>query len=152
MKPQLLIGSPMSGSGKSIFTMGILRLLKRRNLNVQPFVCGPDQAVPLYHAIACGHDSVNLDTFLASKTHLQYVYNTYSENAEICVAEGNMGLFDGYNRMRGSSAEIAMMLKMPVLMILRCPIAVRIQAFQTFAQYRRRNIQSSNLIGTVRLT
>ena len=63
MKPQLLIGSPMSGSGKSIFTMGILRLLKRRNLNVQPFVCGPDQAVPLYHATACGHDSVNLDTF-----------------------------------------------------------------------------------------
>ena len=118
MKPQLLIGSPMSGSGKSIFTMGFLRLLKRRNLNVQPFVCGPDQAVPLYHAIACGHDSVNLDTFLASKTHLQYVYNTYSENAEICVAEGNMGLFDGYNRMRGSSAEIAMMLKMPVLMIV----------------------------------
>lgn len=118
MKPQFLIGSPMSGSGKSVFAIGLLRLLKRRNLNVQPFVCGPDQMTPSYHAVACGRDSVNLDAFLASKTHLQYVYNTYSENAEICMAEGNMGLFDGYNRMRGSSAEIAMMLKMPVLMIV----------------------------------
>lgn len=118
MKPQLLIGSPVSGSGKTIFTLGLLRALKRRGLKVQPFKCGPDCVDTQYHAIATERDSVNLDTWMASKTHVQYIYNTYAERADICMVEGAMGLYDGYNRMDGSSAEIALLLNIPVVLVV----------------------------------
>lgn len=118
MKPQLLIGSPVSGSGKTTFALGFLRAMKRKGLSVQPFKCGADYVDSFYHGIACGKDSVNLDIWMASKSHVQYLYNTYAEQADVCLLDGSMGLFDGYSKMKGSSAEIAQLLHVPVVMIV----------------------------------
>ena len=106
MKPQLLIGAATSGSGKTTFTMGLLRALHKRGLRVQPFKCGPDYIDTQFHTLAADHESVNLDTWMASNTHVQHLYNKYGDGADVCVTEGVMGLFDGYQRMQGSSAEI----------------------------------------------
>ncbi len=118
MKPQLLIGAASSGSGKTTFTMGLLRALKKRGLQVQPFKCGPDYIDTQYHTLAAGYESVNLDTWLASGTHVQHLYDKYGENADVCITEGAMGLFDGYRRMQGSSAEIARLLDVPVVLVV----------------------------------
>ncbi|WP_300729867.1 cobyrinate a,c-diamide synthase [uncultured Bacteroides sp.] len=118
MKPQLLIASPMSGGGKTTFSLGLLRALQKRGMKVQPFKCGPDCIDTQYHGIAAKLDSFNLDTWMSSKTHVQYVYNTYGEQADVCVVEGAMGLFDGYNRMDGSSAELALLLNIPVVLVV----------------------------------
>ena len=118
VKPQFLIGAAASGSGKTTFTMGLLRVLKRRGIEVQPFKCGPDYIDGKFHAIAAGRESVNLDTWMASDTHVREVYSHYAKDASACVVEGVMGLFDGYDRMKGSSAEIAAMLNLPVVVIL----------------------------------
>ena len=117
-KPQFLIGAAASGSGKTTFTMGLLRVLKRRGIDVQPFKCGPDYIDGKFHAIAAGRESVNLDTWLASENHVRQVYAHYAREASACVAEGVMGLFDGYDRMKGSSAEIAALLNLPVIVVL----------------------------------
>lgn len=118
MKPQLLIGAATSGSGKTTFTMGLLRALKKRGLRVQPFKCGPDYIDTQFHTLAADVESVNLDTWMASDTHVQHLYNKYGEKADVCITEGVMGLFDGYQRMKGSSAEIAQLLNIPVVLIV----------------------------------
>ena len=107
-----------SGSGKTTFTMGLLRALHKRGLRVQPFKCGPDYIDTQFHTLAADHESVNLDIWMASNTHVQYLYNKYGDGADVCVTEGVMGLFDGYQRMQGSSAEIARLLNIPVVLIV----------------------------------
>ena len=115
---QFLIGAASSGSGKTTFTLGLLRALKNRGLKVQPFKCGPDYLDTKHHAAAAGQTSYNLDTFMASATHVQEVYARHSQTADICITEGVMGLFDGYDNMAGSSAELAGLLHLPVILVV----------------------------------
>lgn len=70
------------------------------------------------HAISAGVDSVNLDSWFAGRTHLQYVYNKYGEKSDVCMIEGNSALFDGYKRMQGSSAEMAQVVSIPVILVV----------------------------------
>lgn len=130
MKPQLLIGALHSGSGKTTFTMGILRALQRQGLQVQPFKCGPDYIDTRFHGLAAGRESVNLDTWLASERHVRDLYARYGADADACVVEGVMGLFDGYDRMAGSSAAIARLLDIPVVLV----VGARSMAYTVAAQ------------------
>lgn len=139
MKPQLLIGAATSGSGKTTFTMGLLRALKKRGLQVQPFKCGPDYIDTQFHAIASGRPSINLDTWMMHHHHMQCIYNLYAENADVCVTEGVMGLFDGYSRDKGSAAEIANLLNLPVVLVINAraaaySVAPMLWGFKHFAQ------------------
>ncbi len=115
---QFLIGAASSGSGKTTFTLGLLRALRNRGMKVQPFKCGPDYLDTKHHAAAAGQTSYNLDTFLASREHVRELYDRYSEQTDVCITEGVMGLFDGYDNMLGSSAEIAGLLQLPVILIV----------------------------------
>ncbi len=118
MKPQILIAAPSSGSGKTTFTMGLLRALGRRVLTVQPFKCGPDYIDTKFHSAASGAESVNLDTWFSSSSHIRDLYVRYGAAADVYVVEGAMGLFDGYDRSRGSAAEIAGLLDIPVVLVV----------------------------------
>lgn len=115
---QLLIGAATSNSGKTTFTMGLLRALKNRGLTVQPYKVGPDYIDPMFHKQACGRDSINLDTFMASEEHIKHIYQQYGADADVRVVEGVMGLFDGYDKMKGSSAEVSLLLDIPVVLIV----------------------------------
>ncbi len=118
VKPQILIGAASSGSGKTTFTLGLLRALRNRGIVVQPFKCGPDYIDPQYHSLAAGRDSVNLDEFMCGEGHMREVYATYGADSGVNVVEGVMGLFDGYSRMEGSSAQVAQLLDIPVLLVV----------------------------------
>ena len=113
-----MIGAASSGSGKTTLTLGLLRAFVRRGLAVQPFKCGPDYIDPLYHRLAAGRDSINLDLWMASGEHLHKIYARYGSDADVCVAEGVMGLFDGYRAAEGSSAEVARLLNLPVVLVV----------------------------------
>ena len=134
---RILVGAATSGSGKTTFTMGLLRALARRGLKVQPFKCGPDYIDTQFHTIASGRKSVNLDTWMASHGHVRSVFSHYSSGADAAVIEGVMGLFDGYDRMRGSSAEIASLLDVPVLLVVNArsaaySVAALLHGMKTF--------------------
>lgn len=116
--PQFLIAAPCSGSGKTTVSRGLMAALVRRGLAVQPYKCGPDYIDTKFHTAVCGRPSPNLDTFMASPKHVRQLYAHYAEGADVCVVEGMMGLFDGYDRDRGSSAEIAALFGLPVVLVV----------------------------------
>lgn len=116
--PQFLIAAPTSGSGKTTVSRGLMALLKARGLKVQPYKCGPDYIDTKFHERACGRPSVNLDLFMASPAHVEQLYARYASDADACIVEGMMGMFDGYERDRGSSAEVARLLRLPVVLVV----------------------------------
>lgn len=118
MKQAFLIAAASSGSGKTTLTLGILRALAEQGLRVQPFKCGPDYIDPQYHAIACGVESVNLDPWMNGEDGVKAAFARYSKDCDVAVVEGVMGLFDGADGMRGSSAEVAELLHLPVILVI----------------------------------
>ena len=89
-KPQFLIGATSSGCGKTTFTLGLLRALYKRGLNVQPFKCGPDYLDTKHHSMAANRTSYNLDTFMSSPQHVRTIYSQQSAGADVCITEGVM--------------------------------------------------------------
>lgn len=116
--PQFLIAAPTSGSGKTTVSRGLMALFVKKGLKVQPFKCGPDYIDTKYHEVVCGRLSINLDTFMASQEHVSSLYARYSADADVAVVEGMMGMYDGYDRDQGSSAEVARLLGIPVVLVV----------------------------------
>jgi len=113
-----MIAAPSSGCGKTTFTLGLLRALRNRGFSVQPFKSGPDYIDPLFHQMAAGVESVNLDTYMSSPTHVQTLFGCYGSDADACVVEAAMGLFDGADGPRGSAAVVAEVLDVPVVLLV----------------------------------
>ncbi len=117
--PQFLISAPSSGSGKTTISVALMRILSSRGYKVQPFKCGPDYIDTKFHSKACNNTpSYNLDSFFTSTNHIKNLYVSHAENADICITEGMMGLFDGYNKAMGSAGEIAAVLELPVVLVV----------------------------------
>ena len=95
-----------------------MALFTQKGYKVQPFKCGPDYIDTKFHEAVCGRPSINLDTFMASPEHVRELFARYGDDADICIVEGMMGLFDGYDRERGSSYEIARVLDIPVILVV----------------------------------
>ncbi len=121
--PQFLIAAPTSGTGKTTVSRLLMTLLTQKKLRVQPYKCGPDYIDTKYHEKACGIPSYNLDLFMASEHHVCKVYNHHAVDADVCIVEGMMGMFDGYDRSKGSSAEIAKVLRLPVVLVVSAKAA-----------------------------
>ena len=135
--PQLLVAGTNSGCGKTTFTLGLLRSLARRGYDLASFKCGPDYIDPKFHALASGKPSINLDLFMMSEEHVRATYARYSSKATACVVEGVMGLYDGSQKMQGSSAEVAMTLGLPVVLLVNAASSAYstgavIHGFKTF--------------------
>lgn len=113
-----MIAAPTSDSGKTTVCRGLMELFAAKGLKVQPFKCGPDYIDTKFHERACGQPSVNLDLFMSSAEHLCELYETTSAGADLCIVEGMMGMFDGYDRSEGSSAAIARLLQIPVILVV----------------------------------
>ena len=137
MKAKFMIAAPMSGSGKTTIARGLMAMLNQKGYKVQPFKCGPDYIDTKFHEMVCGRPSINLDTFMATPEHVRELFAHYGADADICVVEGMMGLYDGYDRDRGSSYEIARVLNIPVVLVVDAKsaaysMAALLQGFMNF--------------------
>ncbi len=118
MKHGFFIGAPASGSGKTTVARGLMALYTLEGYRVQPFKCGPDYIDTKFHQAVCGRPSINLDTFMATPRHVQQLYSRYGSGADLCIVEGMMGLLDGYDRDRGSTADVARALGAPIVLVV----------------------------------
>src|SRR5512140_2830375 len=115
-----VIAAPMSGSGKTTVTLGIMECLKRRGLAVAPFKVGPDFIDPGWHRLVTGRPSVNLDGWMCPERFVRETFALNTQGADIAVVEGVMGLFDGIDGTSeaGSTAQVAKILKSPVILVV----------------------------------
>jgi cobyrinic acid a,c-diamide synthase len=116
----LLIAAPRSGSGKTVVSIALQRALRRRGLVVAGAKTGPDYIDPAFHGAATGRPSVNLDAYAMEPSMLAALAASAGQGADLIVAEGAMGLYDGVARggATGASAEVARALGWPVLLVL----------------------------------
>lgn len=121
MPRALVISAPASGAGKTTLTLALARAFRDRGLIVQCFKSGPDYIDPAFHAAATGRTSVNIDSWAMPRDAIAALVARASD-ADLVLAEGSMGLFDGVatpgQSGTGASADIAQMMGWPVLLVL----------------------------------
>lgn len=131
------MAAPASGSGKTIVTLALLRALARKGIAVASAKVGPDYIDPRFHEAATGRPCFNLDAWAMSPSLTAALAAEIGSAAEITLIEGVMGLFDGPERGRGSTADLAEDLKLPVILIVDCShqaqsIAALVAGFRTY--------------------
>ena len=116
----LLVSGVASGVGKTTVALAIMAGLRRRGLAVQPFKCGPDFLDTSHHTRISSRTARNLDTWMLNDEANRSVLRNSARGADVMVAEGMMGLFDGKGGSTeiGSSAEIAKLLRLPVVLVV----------------------------------
>ncbi len=117
--PRLMVAAIQGRSGKTTFTIGLLKALRRRGLAVQPFKKGPDYIDPSWATEASGVASRNLDAVMMDEAHIRHALCQSAKQADLAVIEGAMGIFDGLDvEGSNSSAELAHLLEMPVVLVV----------------------------------
>lgn len=117
----LIVAAPASGSGKTVFTLGLLRALADRGVKVRAAKVGPDYIDPAFLAAAARGPCPNLDSWALRPATLGARIADLG-TAQLAVCEGVMGLFDGApaqpGEPTGSTAEIAALTGWPVILVI----------------------------------
>ncbi|MCB1436558.1 MAG: cobyrinate a,c-diamide synthase [Rhodobiaceae bacterium] len=114
----LLIAAPASGSGKTFLTLALLRALRAAGVKVASAKAGPDYIDPRFHEAATGAPCPNLDPWAMAPAQLRALAAQSGGGADLMVIEGVMGLFDGAESGGGSSADLAALLGLPVVLVI----------------------------------
>lgn len=110
----IIIAGTHSGCGKTTVTLGVLAALRKKGLRVQQFKAGPDFIDSGLHRLVTGRPSRNLDLWMCGESYVKESFRRNSLNADISVAEGVMGLYDGTL----STASLAAALGLPVILVV----------------------------------
>ena len=116
--PRVLIAGDRSSSGKTTIVAGLLSALRRKGLAVQPFKVAMDYIDPSYHTWITGRNCRNLDGYLMKEEAVREIYAHAAEKADIAVIEGVRGLYEGYDGDLGSTAQMAKLLRVPVIFVV----------------------------------
>jgi cobyrinic acid a,c-diamide synthase len=114
----IVIAAPRSGSGKTVITLGLLAALRHHGVVVAPAKTGPDYIDPAFLTRAAFRDAINLDPWSMATARLKALAASQAVGAELLLIEGVMGLFDGAADGAGSTADLAELLELPVVLVV----------------------------------
>ncbi|EKQ57598.1 MULTISPECIES: cobyrinate a,c-diamide synthase [unclassified Clostridium] len=142
----IIISSNCSGGGKTTFTLGLMKVLKDRKLDVQGYKVGPDYIDTAFHKEVTKKASRNLDPFLMGEDGMKKSF--LKGSGDIGIIEGVMGLYDGIGASeKASTYEISKILgNMPIILVLSpkgqsVSICAEINGFK--------NYRNANIVGVV---
>ena len=128
-------------------TLGLLAALKARGLAVAPAKTGPDYIDTAILARVAGAPAINLDPWAMSQARLASLAASHAAGADLLLVEGVMGLFDSAIDGRGSTADLAAALKLPVILVVDVEkqgqsVAALVSGFARF----RRDVEIAGII------
>ncbi len=116
---RLLISAAHKSSGKTTVSIGLCAAFTNRGLAVQPYKKGPDFIDPMWLSAATGRDCHNLDFYLMGRDEIVATYQRNAAGADLCLIEGNKGLYDGLDLDgSNSNAALAKLLHAPVVLVI----------------------------------
>ena len=135
--PGFLISAPSSGSGKTVTTLALLRAYRNHGRAIGSFKVGPDYIDPAFHTAASGRVCFNLDLWGMRTRTVGSNLNTVVPDVDLVIGEGVMGLFDGASGGGGSTADVAVALDIPVVLVVDASgqatsAAALVHGFDTF--------------------
>jgi cobyrinic acid a,c-diamide synthase len=124
---RVVVAGTHSGVGKTTVATGLMAAFAERGRRVAGFKVGPDFIDPSYHAVATGRPGRNLDAFLSGPGMIAPLFAHGAAGADLAVIEGVMGMFDGVGGAGelASTAQIAKLLRAPVLLVVDCSAMAR---------------------------
>lgn len=147
MAKAIVVAAPSSGSGKTLVTLGLLRAFRNRGLRVSSAKVGPDYIDPRFHEAATGRPCFNLDPWAMGQATVAWLLQDLARDTDLIIIEGVMGLFDGPERAKGSTADLAEALGLPVVLTVDArhqsqSVAALVHGFSTY----RRNLNVAGVI------
>ncbi len=117
--PRIYISAAHKSSGKTTLSIGLCAALQKQGLIVQPFKKGPDYIDPLWLSQASGRSCHNLDFNTMTDNEILRTLSEYGKSTDICIIEGNKGLYDGVALDGGdSNAAVAKLTQTPVILVI----------------------------------
>ncbi len=127
--PGVVVAALRGGSGKTIFSVGIIAALRSLGRSIAPFKKGPDYIDAGWLALSAGRPCYNLDTFLIDRDTILGSYHTHTRDTDFTIIEGNRGLYDCIDtKGETSTAELAKLLGLPVILCVDATKTTRTMA------------------------
>lgn len=124
--PRLVIAGLSGDSGKTVVSLGLLFRARRLGIPTAAFKKGPDYIDAAWLNWASENIARNLDTYLMGKQTVAHSFITHAVADGLNLIEGNRGLYDGLDACgTHSTAELAKLLKAPVLLVVNAAKATR---------------------------
>lgn len=134
----IYLSAAHKSSGKTIVSLGLCAAFKQKSLTVQAFKKGPDYIDPIWLSQASGNPCYNLDFYNMSNEEITALYAQHASQNDLCIIEGNKGLYDGMQVTGGdANADLAKLLNIAVILVVDATgitrgVAPLISGYQAF--------------------
>ena len=127
--PRFVLAAERGSAGKTTLALGLLAAWRRQGRQCAAFKKGPDYIDPAWLSLASGRPCRNLDTFLMGEETTARSFRERALPDGVNLIEGARGLFDGVDSQGTfSTAELAKLLRAPVVVALDCTKRTRTAA------------------------